>query len=140
VKFLRWRPLWAAAALIAVLPAISVGAEEWVPLTGAEKLRNFVSGATAEIEMKPGQVVKGEYRADGTATITAWGETYQRTWEVRGDDQVCYSSLKETNCYTFEENIDDPATYRARHVETGEIRVFHIGEHELWPGSPKIAE
>ena len=32
--------------------------------------------------MKPGHVAMGQYRADGTATITAWGETYERTWEV----------------------------------------------------------
>jgi hypothetical protein len=104
----------------------SVSAEEWVPFEGAAKLQALVSGATAEIELGPGQVVRGEYRADGTATITAWGETFERTWQVSGDDRVCYSSGRETNCYTFERNVDVPGEYRARHVETGEIRVFRV--------------
>ena len=121
-----WLSAWTSVPLIILLSGGLVHASEWAPLTGAETLRDLVSGATAEIEVKPGQVVKGEYRADGTATITAWGEFFERTWEVRGDDQVCYSSATETNCYTFERNLDVPGEYRARHVETGEIRVFRI--------------
>jgi len=119
-------PLLLCWFLIIVHPADSVGASEWVPLTGAENLRKLVSGATAEIELRPGEVAVGEYRADGTATITAWDETYERTWEVVGDDQVCYSSLNETNCFTFERNVDVPGQFRALHVETGEIRVFRV--------------
>jgi len=105
-----------------------VSAEEWAPFEGADQLRDLVAGATAEIELGPGQVVRGEYRADGTATITAWGETFERTWEVVGEDRVCYSSLTTTNCFTFETNVDAPGEYRARHVETGEIRIFRVAE------------
>ena len=123
---------WEAAVVVFVLLISSAGvclhAEEWAPFVGAEQLRDLVAGATAEIEMKPGHVAVGQYRADGTATITAWGETYERTWEVVGDDRVCYSSDRETNCYTFETNADTPGEYRARHVETGEIRIFRVTE------------
>lgn len=123
---------WEAAVVAFVLLISSAGvclhAEEWTPFEGAEKLRDLVAGATAEIELKPGHVAVGQYRADGTATITAWGETYERTWEVVGDDRVCYSSLTETNCYTFETNADVPGEYRAQHVETGEIRIFRVTE------------
>jgi len=113
-----------ALALVFTSAGAWVGAENWAPFEGAEQLRDLVAGATAEIEIRPGKIAVGEYRADGTATITAWGETYERTWEVVGDDQVCYSSDRETNCYTFERNLDAAGEYRARHVETGEIRVF----------------
>ena len=123
---------WEAAVVTLMLLISSAGvclhAGEWVPLEGADTLQDLVAGATAEIEMKPGHVAVGQYRADGTATITAWGETYERTWEVVGDDRVCYSSLTETNCYTFETNADAPGEYRARHVETGEIRIFRVTE------------
>ena len=115
-------------ALLITSVSAWVSAEEWAPFEGAEQLRDLVAGATAEIELKPGHVAVGQYRADGTATITAWGETFERTWEVRGDDQVCYSSLTETNCYTFERNLDVPGEYRVRHVETGELRVFRVIE------------
>ena len=115
-------------ALLITSVSAWVSAEEWAPFEGAEQLRDLVAGATAEIELKPGHVAVGQYRADGTATITAWGETFKRTWEVRGDDQVCYSSTRETNCYTFERNLDVPDEYRVRHVETGELRVFRVIE------------
>jgi hypothetical protein len=105
-----------------------VSAEEWAPFEGADQLRDLVAGGTAEIELGHGKVAHGEYRTDGTATITAWGETFNRTWEVRGDDQVCYSSTRETNCYTFEHNLYVPGEYRVRHVETGELRVFRVIE------------
>ena len=103
-----------ALALLIASAGAWVSAEEWAPFEGAEQLRDLVAGATAEIELKPGHVAVGRYHADGTATITAWGETYERTWEVVGDDRVCYSSLNETNCYTFETNVDVPGEYRAR--------------------------
>ena len=79
-------------------------ADNWQPLTGADALQSLVSGATSEIELSPGETVVGRYYADGTAEIEAWGETFNRTWVVKGDDQVCYTDL-ETNCFTFEQMI-----------------------------------
>ena len=80
----------------------------------------------AEIELKPGVTASGEYYADGTARIEAWGETFLRTWQVSGDDQVCYSSAIDTDCYTFEQNLDVPGEYRIRHTETGDLAVTRI--------------
>jgi len=100
-------------------------ADNWRPLTGADTLQKFVSGATAEIELKPGVTAVGKYHADGTAEIDAWNETFRRTWYVKGDDQVCYSDV-ETNCFSFEQNLDDPAEYRARNVATGEVFMFRV--------------
>ncbi len=124
--------VYRALPLLMALTVLTGGAayaqEQWVPLTGEETLREFVSNARAEIELKAGVVAIGEYFADGTATIEAWGDTYERTWEVRGDDQVCYSSATETQCYTFEQNLNEPGEYRARHVETSELTVFRVSE------------
>ena len=64
-------------------------ADNWQPMTGADNLQQLVSGATAEIELKPGVTAVGKYHADGTAEIEAWNETVHRTWIVKGDDQVC---------------------------------------------------
>lgn len=105
-------------------------AVDWKGLSGAETLREFVSGAKVEIDLKPDVTATGEYFADGTAKIEAWGETFPRTWEVRGEDQVCYISATETNCYTYEQNLDAPLEYRARHVETGELTVFRVSGTE----------
>jgi hypothetical protein len=97
-------------------------------MEGAETLEAFISGATAEITLKPGVVARGEYYPDGTAKIEAWNEVFHRTWEVRGGDQVCYSSEMETNCFFLELNRSDPEKFRSRSVETGEITVFRLTE------------
>ena len=120
--------------LLAVSTPGPVYADNWVSISGAETLRELVSDITVEIELKPGVTANGEYYADGTAKIEAWGETFLRTWQVSGDDQVCYSSATETNCYTFEQNLDVPGEYRTRHTETGDLTVFRISGTD-----PKIA-
>jgi hypothetical protein len=112
------------------IPAELAYAENWQDFSGASTLREFVSGASAEIELKKGVMATGRYNEDGTAEIEAWGEIFPRTWEVRGDNLVCYSSETETNCYSFEQNLDIPRKYRARHVETGELTLFRISETE----------
>ena len=104
-------------------------ADDWQPLTGADTLQSLVSGATAEIQLTPSVTAVGKYNADGTAEIKAWNETFRRTWEVKGDDQVCYSDV-ETNCFSFEKNLDDPAEFRSRNVASGEVFVFRVTNAE----------
>src|SRR5210317_660527 len=106
-----------------------VNADNWQPITGAEALQQLVSGATAEIELQPGVTAVGKYYADGTAEIEAWNETFQRTWAVKGDDQVCYTGVK-TNCFSFEKNLDDKAEFRASNVATAEVFVFRVTDAE----------
>jgi hypothetical protein len=112
----------------------AVHAATWSAVTGEEKLTKLVSGATAQIEIKPDVTVTGKYFADGTAKIEAWGETFDRTWRVKGDDQVCYTSFTETNCFTFEQNLEKPANYRVRNVETGSYTYFYVE-----PGEATVA-
>lgn len=57
---------------------------DWAVLTGANILREFMSGLTAERALPNGQVSRGEYRADGTGILRAWGATVPRTWEIKG--------------------------------------------------------
>ena len=121
--------LKAIAVLIACVTSSLAYADNWQSLTGADTLQQFVSGATAEIELRPGVTAIGKYNADGTAEIDAWNETFRRTWEVKGDDQVCYSDV-ETNCFSFEQNLDQPTEFRARNAATGELVVFQVSDAE----------
>jgi len=67
----------------------------------------------------------GTYNADGTAEIRAWNETFRRTWRIQDDRQVCYTSEEgEINCFTFEQNLDDPSQYRSRNVATDDVFIF----------------
>jgi hypothetical protein len=110
-------------------------ADNWQEIEGAENLRKFVAGATAEITLQPGVIAIGKYNPDGSAEISAWGETFLRSWMTRDDDQVCYSSDTETRCFHFERNLDEPSTYRARNTESGEVVTFRVidsaGEQHL---------
>ena len=118
-----------AIFLIACVASPLANADNWQPLTGADALQSLVSGATAEIQLTPGVTAVGKYNADGTAEIEAWNETFRRTWEVKGDDQVCYSDV-ETNCFSYEKNLDDPAEFRSRNVASGEVFVFRVADAE----------
>lgn len=115
--------------LITLALSPQANADNWQPITGAEALQQLVSGATAEIELQPGVTAVGKYNADGTAEIEAWNETFQRTWVVKGDDQVCYTGVK-TNCFSFEKNLDDTAEFRASKVATAEVYVFRVTDAE----------
>jgi len=122
------RLAWIVSIITCTLTQQAI-ADNWQPMTGADTLRQFVSGATAEIELQPGVTAVGKYHADGTAEIEAWNQIFHRTWFVKGDDQVCYSDV-ETNCFSFDKNLDDPGGYRAHNVQTGEVTAFRISEDE----------
>lgn len=140
------------AVSLALMLMPAAHADDWQPLTGADTLQDLVSGATVEIALTPDVTAVGRYHADGTAEIRAWNETFRRTWQVRGDDQVCYTDL-ETHCYSYEQNFGDPAEFRARNVATGEVILFRMidaepdtlvretpPDEEGGPGTPSAAE
>ena len=108
----------------------------WAPVTGADKLSRFISGLTAERTLAGGEVSRGEYRADGTGTLTSWGATFSRTWEIGGDDQICITAESETVCYQFENNTEDPQLYRAREVSTGKLTEFRTADQLAVATSP----
>ena len=110
------------------LLASPASADTWVEVTDSDTLRELVSGATATIEIDEDISVSGSYFADGTAKIEAWGETFDRTWEIKGDDQVCYSSSTETNCFSFERSQEQPNRYRVINVKTGQLTHFELKE------------
>ena len=106
--------------------ALPVHADTWVEVTGSDRLRELVSGASATIEIDEDNRVVGKYFEDGTAKIEAWGETFDRTWEVHGEDQVCYTSFTETSCFSFERSQERPNRYRVNNVETRQFTYFEV--------------
>lgn len=115
-----------AALLLSSASQIAQSAT-WQAMTGASTLHEFVSGTTAELQLTEGVTAIGQYKADGSAEIRAWNETFPRTWQVKGEDQVCYTSEENrTNCFTFERDADTPGHYRSRNVATGEVVLFRV--------------
>jgi hypothetical protein len=116
------------ATCLSVLFSLTALAQdsEWTPVTGADKLSDFMSGAKAETKLPNGEISRGEYHPDGTGTLYSWGAAIHRTWSVKGEDQVCLSESQKTLCYQFERNTADPALYRARDVSTGSLTEFRV--------------
>ena len=96
-------------------------ADSWTPVRDAEKLRSLMSGTEMEWEEPDGGKSRGVYRADGTGTLYSYGASFPRTWEVRGDDLICVTASRETQCWQLEKHSADPTLYRARDVATGRL-------------------
>ena len=122
-----------------VLSAVAVAqGTEWMPVTGSEALRNFMSGLKVERTLPNGEVSRGEYNLDGTGTLFAWGAAIPRTWAIKGEDQLCVTAEETANCYQIERNSDDPNRYRARDVASGMVVEFQVTDGEaIVSGKPK---
>jgi hypothetical protein len=140
---LNLKPLYSIAlSSILVLSAVSAAqGNEWTPVTGSDALQNYMSGMKAERTLPSGEVSRGEYKADGSGTLTAWGADIARTWEVKGEDQVCITEKRITNCYQIEKNSAAPNLYRARNVASGEVGEFEMVDGKtVVTSAPKDAD
>jgi hypothetical protein len=99
---------------------------EWTPVTGADILRAFMSGRTMDRDLVGGGVGQAEYHADGTGLLRLGGTSYARTWEIKGESQICIMALQETACYEFESNTTETDLYRARDVRTNKLTEFRV--------------
>ncbi len=99
---------------------------EWVPVTSADGLNTFMSGRTMDRDLVGGEVAAATYQSDGTGVVRIGGVEFPRTWEVKGDSQICITALQEINCYDFEHNATEQDLYRARNVTTGKSVEFRV--------------
>ena len=100
-------------AIICFLMVYPAQANEWIPVTGADNLKNFMGGLKAERTLPNGYISRGEYRADGTGTVFSWGDEIPRKWEIKVVDQLCITINIGSICYQIERNSDNPKLYRA---------------------------
>ena len=100
----------------------------WEPVTDPLVLRQFMDGLKVQRTLPNGEVARGEYRADGTGTLFAWGAELPRTWTIEDNGQLCISERREAFCYEIERNPAAPEMYRAREVATGKAAEFEVTE------------
>ena len=107
-KQFPWMVLVVLSLAVVSWPAIAQETQAqnhgWIAVTGADTLREFMSGLKAERELPNGALSTAEYQADGTGVLHAWGASIPRTWEVKRNDQLCFTAKNETLCYTLEKN------------------------------------
>ncbi len=127
--------LWAVSGLAAMLFSSSVQAQTWEAITEAETLRALMSDTVFEATLKGGVKAVARYNADGTGVLTAWGETFDRTWEIKDPDQICVTVGRKVDCVKFERNTEASNEYRVSNVETGETLVVTVTA-----GAPTIVD
>jgi len=133
----RIQAILLSSLLIFFSAALAQG-NEWMPVTGAEALKNYMGGLKAERRLPNGEVSRGEYSPDGTGTVFAWGAAIPRAWKVKGEDQICVTAERVTNCYRLERNRANPNLYRSRDVATGTVVEFQVTDGKaMISGEPR---
>ena len=114
--------------LLAFATSSLVYASDWQAVSGADTLQNYMSGATVERTLPNGDISKGEYFADGTGAVYEYGGSFPRTWQIKGQDQICIATSKDQVCFTLERNTHDASLYRGRNVLTDQYFEFYASE------------
>jgi hypothetical protein len=101
-------------------------AADWEPVEDPALLRELFSDSLVQATLKDGVKAEANYNADGTGELRAWGDTFARTWEIKGNDQVCISTEREVTCFKIEQSTDQTDTYRATNNDSGEQAVIAV--------------
>ena len=120
------------AMLVAVLPAplSAQSSSDWVDIKDPSELRALYSNKTFR-----GNGWVGHYRADGKGiVISQGGKPQPRTWEVKGNDQVCVTPSDGTaSCFRFQRNRKKPNELVLINATSGFAATFTLEE-----GIPKF--
>lgn len=119
-----------AITLLALAASTASMAQDgtWQAMTGAETLRDFMSGRTLTWAEGPRAQHRGIYRADGTGILHAWGTAFERNWEVKGNDQICVSGEPTSHCYKVEQSRHEQGLYRVTEIGTGLVTEIRESE------------
>ncbi len=112
--------------LLLSLCSATAAAADWQPVEDPALLRELFSDTLLQATLKDGVKAEATYNADGTGELRAWGDTFARTWEVRGNDQVCIGMGREVKCFKIERSSDQADTYRATDSASGEQIVMTV--------------
>lgn len=91
-------------ALICMLsaPAVSQSSTYWVDIKDPNELRVLHSNKTHKGKGGDGIPYVAHYRSDGNALLIRESLRIPRTWETKGNDQVCYTGVLFAGCRRFQ--------------------------------------
>jgi len=110
-----------AAACLAAAPSFAQSPPYWIDITDPNELRALHSNKTHKV--MTGGRTEAYYRADGSALLVYENERTARTWEVRGNDQVCYSGQSFPGCRKFKRARTNPSELQAIHEDGWDVLV-----------------
>jgi hypothetical protein len=107
-------------------PAMAQSSKDWVDLN-AKELRDLYSNKTFKGRGPDGGSFVGHYRSDGKGVlIIMGGQRIPRTWVVKGNDQVCVTDAKATNCFSARRHKTNKNEFVLQHVTAGWIAQFTV--------------
>lgn len=123
-----------SGALISVLSiaAMPQSPKDWVDIKDPNELRALHSNKTFRGTGGDGVSWVAHYRSDGRALLIRPEERIPRTWEVKGNDQVCYQDTRFPGCRLFQRNKENPNKFRTAWGG------FHWAEFKVEDGIPQF--
>ncbi len=125
------RQLSLSVSSLLLLFATNTWSQTWEPVTGANELSALFSDTVMTATLKDNVTAIATYNSDGSGELKAWGDTFPRAWQVKGDDRVCIDIDKQTRCFSIEKDSSGTNQYRAQDVDSGEFVVFIVKQSEI---------
>ena len=113
-------------------------AQTWEPVRDADQLTKLFSDTKFETSLTGRARATARYNADGTGEMTAWGVTYERSWQIE-NGQVCINIDNAVQCFDLERNVDkqDVTEIRASNPISGAVVVIAVTNQS--DGTPVLA-
>ena len=112
---------WLCLGIAVLFTWGDLSAQQWKPFEGESNLKSLFTNTKVTWNNQ-----RGEYCADGTGILFAYGTIFPRTWMVKNDKEVCVNSEDENVCYLFEQNTYDRSEYRVLNVTNNERTVIQV--------------
>ena len=113
------------SALLIGLMAAPAALAQWVDVRG-EELRALYSDKT---HRSTSPAFTTHYRADGVGVMSVAQGKFQRSWRLRGDDQVCFAQMDGTGwCASVQKSVHYEGEYRSRRTTDGQLTTFRVDD------------
>ena len=109
----------------------TAAAQDWQPVTGVDEIKALFSDTVMHATLKEGVEASATYNRDGTGELRAWGDTFARRWEVRGDDQVCIEIDQQMRCFNIAKDAASEDLYRGTVISGGESIEFTVTQRHI---------
>jgi hypothetical protein len=106
---MKFRRTLAATVALVLFNGSGAMASDWQKVEDAKELRALYAGKTHRQRSYSGEAWVTHYRADGKALLVQGERRIPRTWEVRGNNQVCWKDdIEGQSCVHVERSKQNP--------------------------------
>jgi hypothetical protein len=110
-------------AVLLGLIAAPAALAQWLDVKGDE-LRALYSDKT---HRGTSPAFTSHYRANGVGVMSVAQGRFQRSWRLRGDDQVCFAQMDGSGwCVTVQKSVHYEGEYRSRRTTDGQLTTFRV--------------